>query len=801
MFQDGRLILALFISLFLKFSTSRDTITLLQPLKDGDVLVSNEETFALGFFSLGNSSNRYVGIWYNKVSEQTVVWVANRDRPITTSSGILSVDELGNLVLHDDKDPKYVFWSTNVLNIANYSVSAQLLDSGNLVLFQDQNRNVYSWQSFDYPSNTFLPGMKLGLDKKTGLNRVITSWKSNENPGVGDYAYKMKFVGSTQLYLFKGNTPIFRTGSWTGQGWSGVPEMTENFIFSATYVDNNDEVYVSYFIRNSSIFSRLVINESGSVERLTWHEGNHRWFGIWSAPNDQCDGYNECGPFGFCDLDKSDTFVCNCFPGYEPQSPQDWYLRDGTRGCKRKVGAEICLPGAGFVELARMKIPDTSMACVDMSLGLEACKESCHKNCTCMGYAVADISKEIGGCITWYKSMIDTRRFSYGGQSLYIRVDAAELVKYSSRKPSSSRGKLFLFVGVLLIAVGFVFCIFILIYIKKKKANRRAHEIGVSFIDSLKSIDGSLEKDMGENFDLRVFDMSTIVSATDNFSLLNKLGEGGFGSVYKGRLLNGQEVAIKRLSKGSGQGTQEFKNEVTLIAKLQHKNLVRLLGYCFHTDEKMLVYEYLPNKGLDYFIFDQEKGSLLDWKKRFQIIKGIVRGLLYLHQDSRLRIIHRDLKASNILLDADLNPKISDFGMAKIFGGDQAQATTLRVVGTYGYMSPEYAMEGLFSVKSDVYSFGILVLEIISGRRNNSYYLESSVNLIGHVWDLWKQDRALEELADDRPTMTDIAFMLSNRDKNLPSPKQPAFIFRKVNYGNDGFGSINDETITIVHAR
>nr|XP_043623859.1 G-type lectin S-receptor-like serine/threonine-protein kinase At1g11410 [Erigeron canadensis] len=335
---------------------------------------------------------------------------------------------------------------------------------------------------------------------------------------------------------------------------------------------------------------------------------------------------------------------------------------------------------------------------------------------------------------------------------------------------------------------------------------------------------------MGENVDLHVFEISTIVAATDNFSLLSKLGEGGFGSVYKGRLQNGQEVAVKRLSQSSGQGMQEFKNEVTLIGKLQHRNLVRLLGYCFHTEEKMLVYEYLPNKGLDCFIFDQEKGSLLDWKTRFQIIRGIVRGLLYLHQDSRLRIIHRDLKASNILLDADLNPKISDFGMAKIFGGDQEEATTLRVVGTYGYMSPEYAMEGLFSVKSDVYSFGILVLEIISGRKNTSYYMESSVNLIGHVWDLWKQESALkivdralgdsfdadeilrcihvgilclQEQASDRPTMTDVAFMLSNRDTKLPSPNQPAFIFRNSTTASPsaGVGSVDSETISILHAR
>ncbi|KAJ0872357.1 putative protein kinase RLK-Pelle-DLSV family [Helianthus annuus] len=449
-----------------------------------------------------------------------------------------------------------------------------------------------------------------------------------------------------------------------------------------------------------------------------------------------------------------------------------------------------------------------------------------------MGYASADISKgaEGEGCITWHGDIIDTRTFTDGGQSFYIRVDSDELAKNSSKRLQRSRTKQFLVIGMPMIVAGIFLCTFILCYIRKKPAKRDEAEVGFSFTNSLKSLKGSLtEKDIGENTDLHVFDLSTITIATDSFSHSNRLGEGGFGTVYKGKLLNGQEVAVKRLSQSSGQGMQEFKNEVTLIAKLQHRNLVRLLGYCFHKKEKMLVYEYLPNKGLDSFIFDHEKAILLDWKKRFQIINGIVRGLLYLHHDSRLRIIHRDLKASNVLLDTSLNPKISDFGMAKIFGGDEDEAKTRRVVGTYGYMSPEYAMQGLFSLKSDVFSFGILVLEIISGRKNNSYSNESSVNLIGHVWDLWKQEKPLmvvdsslgdtfdahevllcihvgllcvQELAADRPTMTDVAFMLSNHETMLPPPNQPAFIFRQLKYGRDcDVGSVYDETITILQAR
>ncbi|KAM5588517.1 hypothetical protein ABKV19_006794 [Rosa sericea] len=334
------------------------------------------------------------------------------------------------------------------------------------------------------------------------------------------------------------------------------------------------------------------------------------------------------------------------------------------------------------------------------------------------------------------------------------------------------------------------------------------------------------------NQDLAFFYLNSIVVATDNFSIANKLGEGGFGSVYKGLLANGQEVAVKRLSMDSGQGLEQFKNEVMGIANLQHRNLVRLYGCCINSEEKMLIYEYLPKKGLDFFIFDKSRSSLMDWKERFNIINGIARGVLYLHQDSRLKIIHRDIKASNVLLDSAMNPKISDFGLAKMFGEDQIQANTNRVVGTYEYMSPEYAMQGRYSIKSDVFSFGVLLLEIISGKRNTDYDPESPTpNLIGKVWDMWRAERALgivdpslgqsyptdevsrciqiallciQECATDRPTMSEVVFMLGN-ETTLPSPKKPAFILQSSNPNPSSPGrgpySVNNVTITMLQAR
>ncbi|KAM3749626.1 hypothetical protein ACB098_05G200500 [Castanea mollissima] len=301
-----------------------------------------------------------------------------------------------------------------------------------------------------------------------------------------------------------------------------------------------------------------------------------------------------------------------------------------------------------------------------------------------------------------------------------------------------------------------------------------------------------------------LFDLATIKAATNKFSEDNKLGKGGFGEVYKGTLSNGQEIAAKMLSKNSTQGAEEFKNEVAILAKLQHRNLVRLFGFCLEGEEKILVYEYVPNKSLDYFLNDPKKQRILNWSMRYKIIGGIARGILYLHEDSRLRIIHRDLKVSNILLDENMNPKISDFGLARIFGNDQTLENTHKIAGTYGYMPTEYAMYGQFSIKTDIFSFGILLLEILCGKKNTSFYTsDATENLLSYAWKHWKGGTSLElldptirdsyskievnrcihiallcvqENPAERPTMDSIILMLNSDSVNMLSP-QPLAVF------------------------
>ncbi|CAI9292615.1 unnamed protein product [Lactuca saligna] len=343
--------------------------------------------------------------------------------------------------------------------------------------------------------------------------------------------------------------------------------------------------------------------------------------------------------------------------------------------------------------------------------------------------------------------------------------------------------------------------VFVCIFIRRKRkpegqlSENSVHEHGgIDEITTAKSL---------------IYSFGVVRAATNNFSHDNKLGHGGFGVVYKGKLPNGKEIAVKRLSSDSGQGEEEFMNEVLLLAKLQHRNLVQLLGFSLEGSERLLMYEFVQNASLDKFIFDSTKRVTLDWEGRYKIIGGIAKGLLYLHEDSRLKIIHRDLKASNVLLDAQMIPKIADFGMARLFTPEETQANTCRIVGTYGYMAPEYALHGQFSVKSDVFSFGVLLLEIVTGHKNHSFQNGVVIeDLLSHTWKSWRDGNAsnlidptlrdvsdsirdmircihigllcVQENACDRPTMGSVVLMLSSSSLSLPVPSEPAFFVNTI---------------------
>ncbi|XP_047149355.1 G-type lectin S-receptor-like serine/threonine-protein kinase RKS1 [Vigna umbellata] len=811
------------------FCSSSDTIVADKGIRDGELLVSKAQTFALGFFSPVKSNFRYVGIWYNNVQEQTVAWVANRNTPINDTSGFLSINPDGNLVLQH-KYSTFPVWSTNISTSQSNStkVMAKLTDIGNLVLILDNTKAVI-WQSFDHPTDTLLQYLRVGFDRRTNQSWFLQSWKTDNDPGAGSYTLKISSAGKPQLIFYHQNLPFWRGGSWNGELFMGIPDMKRDmYTFNASYIEDDNQAVLSYSTVDQSLISRVVVQPSGFFQVFTWDDQKNQWNRYWSEPTNQCDNYGTCGSNGNCDPLNFEEFRCTCLPGFEPKSPHEWYNnRDGSEGCVRKKGVSVCGNGEGFVKLEGLKLPDTSEATAKEGWSLDECEKDCLRNCSCTAYAVLDVRNGGSGCLAWHGNLIDIQKLSDQGQDLFVRVDAVELENYNKKRKGvrSKKRMVAIPIASVLTSVILFSCVY---YMWKRKSKDKVRQ-------HLNQFSPEDDHDIPSNAhpNLPFFSLKVIMEATRNFGDENKLGQGGFGSVYKGCLANGQEIAVKRLSEHSGQGTEEFKTEVRLLVKLQHRNLVRLLGCCFEKEERMLVYEYLPNKSLDFFIFDEKRRSSLTWDKRFEIILGIARGVLYLHQDSRLKIIHRDLKASNVLLDAAMNPKISDFGMARIFGEDQIQARTRRVVGTYGYMSPEYAMDGRYSTKSDVFSFGVLLLEIIAGKRNTDCEKgRSSPNLIGHVWILWTEGMALDivdstlsqsyspalvlrciqigllcvqENAENRPSLSEVAFMLSN-ETPLSPPQKPAFLFHGDRdcpepSTSGGGSSINEVTATTIIAR
>ncbi|KAL3850789.1 hypothetical protein ACJIZ3_012671 [Penstemon smallii] len=778
-------------------ASSTDTTNSTQRISNGDTLVSSGGTFELGFFSPGNSANQYVGIWYRNLPGRTVVWVANREVPITnTTNFFLTVTEPGILVLINDNSNRTI-WSSNTSRTVQNPI-AQLLESGNLVLrdANDDRPENFLWQSFDYPTDTFLPGMRFGWNFVTGLEFYLRSWRNIDDPAPGEFIYHLDPTGYPQILLKRSNVTLNRFGPWNGIQFSGLMNAREDPTYFLSFVMNENELYYMQLSNNRSPLSRFSLYHNGVAQNLTWVD-SRGWVVYVDVPGDICDTYGLCGANGVCNVGNSPS--CGCLDRFVPRDPEGWFRADWTNGCVRRTN--LSCEGDVFRRYSGIKLPDVRFSWHNPSMTLQECRAECLRNCSCTAYMQLDISRR-SGCLIWYEDLIDIRIVSPNGQDIYIRMASSE--------SDSERMNGKILIASLTSVIGVVL-------------------ISLSLFLWLN--DGSQQKDS----DLTLFDLSNISKATNNFSINNKLGEGGFGPVYKGILEGGQEIAVKRSSKDSMQGRDELKNEVVFIAKLQHRNLVRLLGCCIQGEESMLIYEYMPNNSLDVILFDETKSMLLDWEKRFHIINGVARGLLYLHQDSRLRIIHRDLKASNVLLDSDMNPKISDFGIARSFVENETQAKTRRVVGTYGYMSPEYAVDGLFSVKSDVFSFGVVVLEIVSGKKNRGFsHIDHNLNLLGHAWTLYKEDRPMDLVdaslgnsfhfsevvrsihvgllcvqknPEDRPSMSSVVMMLGNEGVLLPQAKQPGFYTERdvlaahTTTSTNAANSTNEITITMLEGR
>ncbi|CAN6694473.1 unnamed protein product [Malus baccata var. baccata] len=461
---------------------------------------------------LKNCFLRYLGIWYKNFPD-TVVWVANREKPLADSNGSLTLSKNGSLILLDNMNN--TLWSSNSSRAAEDPV-AQLLETGNLVVRDKAatDSEDYVWQSFDFPTDTLLPEMKLGWNFGTGLNRFLTSWKNASDPSPGEYTYGMDRVLLPQLVISEGSKKKFRTGPWNGIRITGTPfpALSYGGVVRPYFVYNSNELYYAYEAVSNSTITRLKLTELGEIQRLLVNNGSTAWAVMYTLRNDECSNYGQCGANGFCKINKSP--ICDCLPGFFPTSTSEWGVLNWTRGCRRETQLNC---SKGFLKIENVKLPDQLDFWVKNSTSNSECKAECLKNCSCVAYANSDIKKESSLCLMWFGDLIDLREF--------IEEDGDQEQDIYIRGPWKTSGKndkkvvlisvisavcLLLFLGLAL----FSWCI-----ILKRRRNKRA------------------SSDSEENLELPLFDFDTIAAATNHFSHTNKLGEGGFGSVYKAWLL------------------------------------------------------------------------------------------------------------------------------------------------------------------------------------------------------------------------------------------------------------------------
>ncbi|KAJ6361008.1 hypothetical protein OIU77_004939 [Salix suchowensis] len=412
-------------------SLGADTISAGSSLSGDLTIVSAGKVFELGFFNPGNSSNYYIGMWYyrDRVSEQTIVWVANRETPVSDRfSSELRISG-GDLVLFNES--KIPIWSTNLSSSRSSSVEAVLNDNGNLVLRDGSNSSVSPlWQSFDFPAHTWLPGAKIGLNKITKRSTRLISWKSKDNPSPGLFSLELDPNQSRYLIFWNRSIYYWSSGSWNGQIFTLVPEMRSNYIYNFSYVNNTNESYFTYSLYNETLISRFVMEDVGQIQQTSWLESTQKWFLFWSQPKTQCEVYASCGAFGSCN-EKSQPF-CNCLRGFNPKKTEDWGWGVYSEGCERasnlQCGNSSVVNGKNdrFFSSNNLELPSNSQTVE--ARGAQECESACLSRCNCTAYAY-----DGSLCSVWSGDLLDMKQLGDDSneKTIYIRLAASE---FSSSK-------------------------------------------------------------------------------------------------------------------------------------------------------------------------------------------------------------------------------------------------------------------------------------------------------------------------------------------------------------------------------
>lgn len=683
-------------------------------------LVSNG-SFQLAFYSTAASPDAYsLGIMYHSIANQTVVWTAGRNVQVGQNAFLqLTLD--GNLVLSNNSGPP--LWTSNT---SNRSVAGATLQAdGNLVLLNSTGGNV--WQSFDSPTDTLLPGQ---------IFRIGQTLQADA-PANTTYTATMEATGNLSL-SWNNSSGVYWSSDTSAASYASLQTTTFGLYNAAAQAVrfwlSND------YTENPSALRRVTLDGDGNLKMYSWPTSASAWSVVWQAVEDQCEVEGFCGPNGLCTYNSSGpTCVCLQQAGYTSIDAANPRI-----GCRAPAAgaAQTCSSATASM----VPVNHTFLFSISnpFRYGDADCQTTCLKNQLCIAStAVNDGSGMcrllVGSSFSGYQELSISSNSFFKVCGSVPPVSTAPPPSSSSSSSSSNRS---LVVPVIASILGTLLLIIVLqaaVWYCCCRKNVRFRSQAAQY--------ALLEYASGAPVQ---FSYRELQGATRNFS--EKLGEGGFGAVYRGVLANKTEVGIKQLE-GVDQGEKQFRTEVTIIGSTHHMNLVRLCGFCAEGKHRLLVYEFMKNGSLDRYLFGgADDTPNLQWETRFNVLLGTARGITYLHQECRDCIIHCDIKPENILLDENFCAKVSDFGLAKLTNAKDRARSLTTVRGTRGYLAPEWRSNLPITAKTDVFSFGIVVLETISGRKTFDTSITSSDRQSFSEWAFHEyfEHKRVEGVVDSR---------------------------------------------------
>ncbi|XP_049376347.1 G-type lectin S-receptor-like serine/threonine-protein kinase LECRK2 [Solanum stenotomum] len=742
------LLVGLFLFPLSAIAQSYQNVSLGSSLTTSDVTSfwsSPSDEFALGFQKIGNESRYLLAIWFNKITDKTIVWSANRNNLALDGSKVqLSAD--GRLVLTDPNGQE--MWARGMAN--DQLAYGAMLDNGNFVLATSSSDTL--WQSFNEPTDTILPGQVLNQD-----NSLVSSF-SDTNVSSGRFEFILQTDGNLVLYTVNYPAETTNAAYWSpmsvGSGYQVIFNQS-GFIFlqakNGTLINS-----ISSNVENSrsqSMYHRAILEYDGVFRHYVHPKSSGRepmaWSSLYNIPDNIClsirqrTGGGACGFNSLCSIGTDQRPRCDCPLGYILDDPND-----KLGSCRQNFSEQNCnhesreVESFTFHEMLDTNWPDSDYES-HRDVSEDWCRQNCLNDCFC------DVAIYSDDNICWKKRYpLSNGRVgpTIGGKALIkIRKDNSTVgtpnVEIRKKKNQST----LIISGSVLLASSVFMNLFLillaLLYIFKfigKKQKRTAPYSAVPGVN------------------LRSFSYKELEQATNGFK--EELGTGAFSTVYKAVLddENGKVVAVKKLRNmvTEGEGEEVFEAEVNSISRTNHKNLVQLLGFCNEGQHRLLVYEHMKTGSIAHLLF---KDSRLSWSKRVQVAIDTAKGLCYLHEECSTQIIHCDIKPQNVLLDENLTAKIADFGMAKLLKKHQTQTIT-RIRGTKGYVAPDWFRSMPVTVKVDVYSFGVLLLELICCRKNYEQDVanENEMILLEWAYDCYRRNKLHLLVGDDEEALEDI---------------------------------------------